>query len=112
MRKLALALAIACAAALTIAAEMRYLIRTWTNSAPIVARKLGLAQTDPGPNREAIRAAMDRLMIDLPISIAENEPVRGPLEELTRVSRAGTSASPLARGRAAARGRCDCLDRT
>jgi aspartyl protease family protein len=42
------------------------------------------SQPIPRPNRESILAVMDRLLIELPAYIAENEPVRSPLEALGR----------------------------
>jgi tetratricopeptide (TPR) repeat protein len=42
------------------------------------------AQPVPRPNRESLQSVMERLLIDLPAYVAENEPVRGPLEELAR----------------------------
>jgi aspartyl protease family protein len=51
-------------------------------SATLVAA--AASQPAPRPNRENILAVMERFLIELPMSIAENPPVRGPLEELGR----------------------------
>jgi clan AA aspartic protease (TIGR02281 family) len=50
----------------------------------IAAATPAASQPAPRPDRDSIAAVMDRLLIELPASIAERDPVRGPLEELGR----------------------------
>jgi clan AA aspartic protease (TIGR02281 family) len=42
------------------------------------------SQTITGANTEAVLAIMNRLMIDLPANVAASEPVKSPIEELSR----------------------------
>ena len=68
-----------------------------------------VAQTRNGADIQALSAVMDRLLIDVPMSIAATEPVRTPLEELSRepcdqkaIEELGTALEKVGRRREAA----------
>jgi len=67
------------------------------------------AASQQNTDQESLAVVMSRLLIDLPISIAVNPPVRGPLEELARepcdqtaIKELGTALDKIGRRREAA----------